>query len=465
MLHNSNYAMKIKMEIKFKDKEVLIVGTGASGIAAATLLIEKEAKVILQESKKEISVLEIKKKLPKGYNCRIIIGKLNEDEIDKLELVILSPGVPTDLEEINMIRQRKIPIWSEIELAYSFSKGKIAAITGTNGKTTTTTLVGEIMKTYYESVFVVGNIGLPYTNIVKDIADCSVTVAELSSFQLETIDLYKPDVSAILNITPDHLDRHHTMENYIKAKLNITKNQGKNEFCVLNYEDNILREIGKKLNTNVVYFSSKRKLEQGVYLEKDEIRYKEDQKEITIVNIHDLKLLGVHNYENVMAAILISIKMKVPIAYIQKAIIAFQGVEHRIEYVAEKNGVKYYNDSKGTNPDAAIKAIEAMITPTVLIGGGYDKEANYDQWIEAFNGKVTYLVLLGQTKEKIAKTAREHGFYQIILVKDLKEAVEVCAQKAQPGESVLLSPACASWGMFENYEQRGKMFKDYVNQL
>jgi UDP-N-acetylmuramoylalanine--D-glutamate ligase len=446
-------------------KKVLVVGTGKSGIAATKLLEKVGALVILYDSNDMETVDSIKEKLPEDSNAKIIIGKLEDKMTDELDIVVLSPGVPTDLDFVNELKGKNIPIWGEIELAYQFSKGKILAITGTNGKTTTTALVGEIMKTYYESVFVVGNIGIPYTDMVLDTVEDSVTVAEISSFQLETIHDFKPNVSAILNITPDHLNRHHTLENYIKAKVDITKNQGINDTCVLNYEDAKLREIGNELKTKVFYFSSKRRLEQGIYLKNENIYYNVDGKETLICNIHELNVIGTHSYENVMAGVAMAITIGVPMECIKKAITNFVAVEHRIEYVTTVNGVKYYNDSKGTNPDAAIKGIESMTTPTILIGGGYDKGSDYEDWIKAFNDKVKYLVLLGQTREKIAQTAMKLGFHNIIMVDSLKEAVEISARKASKGDSVLLSPACASWGMFKSYEERGTLFKEYVNNL
>jgi UDP-N-acetylmuramoylalanine--D-glutamate ligase len=448
-----------------EQKKVLVFGTGISGIAATKLLQQAGAEIIIYDGNDKLVESELIAKLPATFSGKILLGKLPEEIINTLDLIILSPGVPTDLEIINHMRDKNIPIWGEIELAFQFSKGKIAAITGTNGKTTTTTLVGDIMKTYYESVFVVGNIGVPYTEMVTQTNENSVTVAEMSSFQLETIQSFKPNVSAILNITPDHLNRHHTMKNYIAAKANITLNQDEKDVCVLNYEDDALREIGANLKTNVIYFSSLRNLDQGIYLDGEKIYYSKENEKTLVCNTSELNIFGRHSYENVMAAVAIGIALEVPLPYIKKAITEFVAVEHRIEYVTTKNGVKYYNDSKGTNPDASMKAIESMQTPTVLIAGGYDKGSEYDQWLDAFGDKIKYLVLLGQTREKIAEAAKNHGFYNIIMVENLKEAVEISAAKANTGECVLLSPACASWGMFINYEERGRLFKEYVNNL
>ncbi len=451
--------------MNFLGKKVLVVGAGKSGISAIELLSQEGAQAILYDANEELNKEDVRKKLPKDFKGDIILGGLPSELKSELDMVILSPGVPTDLDYVKELKNAGVMILGEVELAYNFSKGKIAAITGTNGKTTTTTLVGEIMKTYYNSVFVVGNIGVPYTQMAKNTNSDSIIVAEMSSFQLETVHRFRPDVSAILNITPDHLNRHHTMEAYIEAKVNITKNQTKEDICVLNYEDSYLRDVSQGIPATILWFSSVRELEQGLFLRNNHIIYRENEKESVVCDVNELKIIGKHNYENVMAAVGIAISLKVPMDYIHKALLEFKGVEHRIEYVTTKRGVKYYNDSKGTNPDASIQAIKAMQTKTLLIGGGYDKDSNYDEWIKAFDDKVTYLVLLGQTREKIASAAKRLGVKNIVLVDSLSEAVEFCAKHANAGESVLLSPCCASWGMFKDYEERGMLFKEYVHGL
>lgn len=445
-------------------KKVLVFGSGISGIGATCLLEKAGKEVILYDGNKALDIEKLKMQLGEDSKAEILLGDLPKEVMSSLEMVVMSPGVPTDLPIVLTMREMGIPIWGEVELAYTYGKGDVLAITGTNGKTTTTALLGEILSNYKESVFVVGNIGNPYTEEALKMTDSSVAVAEISSFQLETIHDFRPRVSAILNITPDHLNRHHTMEAYIEAKQDIARNQTKEDTCVLNYEDEVTRKFGKNLKAKVLYFSSQRKLEKGIYLEEGNIVYR-DAEEILLCHVNELKLLGVHNYENVMAASAMAIAYGVPMDVIRKTIREFAGVAHRIEFVCEKNGVLYYNDSKGTNPDAAIKGIQAMNRPTVLIGGGYDKDSTYEEWIEAFNNKVTYFVLLGQTKEKIAKAARNCGFENIVMTESLEEAVNVCAKLARPGDAVLLSPACASWGMFKNYEERGDKFKDLVKAL
>ncbi len=456
--------------MEIEGKKVLVFGSGISGEAASRLLLQKGAEIVLYDGNDSLDADKILGEITweEGQKARVVLGRLSEQQedemLDGLSLVVMSPGVPTDLPVVEKMRAKGIPVWGEIELAYVFGKGQVLAITGTNGKTTTTALLGEIMKNCKESVFVVGNIGTPYTEVALRTEEESVVVAEVSSFQLETIHTFRPKVSAILNITPDHLNRHHTMEAYIGAKEDIARNQTEEDFCVLNYEDDVLRAFGEKTGAEVLYFSSAHKLEKGVYLDGTKIICDIDRP-IEICDVSELKILGTHNHENVMAAVAMAYAFGVPVEIIRSTLREFQGVEHRIEFVTEKNGVAYYNDSKGTNPDAAIKGIRAMNRPTVLIGGGYDKDSDYDEWIEAFDGKVKKLVLLGATREKIAETAERHGFRDIVLADSFEEAFAQCVEAAQPGDAVLLSPACASWGMFKNYEERGDKFKELVNRL
>ena len=446
-------------------QKVLVAGTGISGIAAAKLLLKKGGEVVLYDGNANLDEKKLKENFDEDAKVTVVLGELTRTDLLGVELSIISPGISLEAPFVQVLDEAEIPIWSEIQLAHHCAKGKLAAITGTNGKTTTTALTGEIMKAHYESVFVVGNIGMPYTEHALETTDDSVTVAEVSSFQLETIMDFHPNVSAILNITPDHLDRHKTMECYIEVKEGIAKNQGEEDTCVLNYDDAVLREFGQDLKPKVIFFSSRHTLDEGLYLDGETIVWKEGSKVTEIINVNELKLLGRHNHENVMAAVAISSKMGVPMDTIRKVLREFKAVEHRIEFVTERFGVKYYNDSKGTNPDAAMQAIKAMPGPTLLIAGGYDKHSEFDEWIESFDGKVRYLVLIGQTRDKIADCAKKHGFTDIMYAEDLLEAVQVCASYANIGDNVLLSPACASWGMFKNFEERGEKFKEYVRSL
>lgn len=448
------------------NKKVLVVGTGISGIAACELLLSKGIDTTLFDGNKELDLDKLYEKSACLKNVPIILGELEKKDMEAFDVCVLSPGVPTDIPMVNDMRASGITIWGEIELAYYFGKGKVLAITGTNGKTTTTALTGEILSNYFADSYVVGNIGIPYTSVAAKTKDETVTVAEVSSFQLETIVDFKPVVSAILNITPDHLNRHHTMEAYIEAKEDVTKNQTKEDVCVLNYEDEVLREFGlNKCPATVVFFSSKRKLDNGLYYEDENIYFAKDGKSSLVINVNELNILGKHNYENVMAAVAMTLSVGIPMDKIVEVLKKFVAVEHRIEYVTEKRGIKFYNDSKGTNPDAAIQAIRAMNRPTMLIGGGYDKQSEYDEWIEAFDGKVKELVLIGQTKEKIESCAHKHGFMNTVLFDTFEEAIVYCYEHAVSGDAVLLSPACASWGMFPNYEERGRIFKDIVRNL
>ena len=452
------------------DKKVLVAGCGRSGICATKLLIDKGEEVILFDENKKNSlsvngVLENLEETGKSPKLKVVLGELKEDILSQVAVMVISPGIPTDSAFVLKVKEKNIPVWSEIELAYYYEQGTVVAITGTNGKTTTTSLVGEIMKAHNPSSYVVGNIGIPYTQQVTKTTNDSVTVAEISSFQLETIIDFKPHVAAILNVTPDHLDRHYTFENYAACKAAVSRNQSQDDYIVVNYDDPETRKLVDTLSGKVIYFSRLEALEEGVYVKDGSIVIRENHNEVKVLELKHIQILGDHNVENVLAAVAIAYYSGVPVATIEKVCVEFKGVPHRIEYVRTVNGVEYYNDSKGTNPDAAIKGIQAMRSTTYLIGGGYDKKSSYNEWIDSFNGKVKKLVLLGQTANDIDKCAKTRGFVDTVIVESLEEAVTYCYQNALEGECVLLSPACASWGMFDNYEQRGDMFKEYVNKL
>ncbi len=445
-------------------KKIVVVGTGVSGIGAVKLLSNTHARIILYDGNSKLDEKAVRDKLPPDGNVEIIIGDMPQSVAESTDLLVISPGVPIDSPIVLQFKEAGVTVWGEIELAYNFEKGTVYAITGTNGKTTTTTLVGEIMKNFNPDTFVVGNIGTSYTGEVLKTTDNSVTVAEISSFQLETIQDFKPLGTAILNITPDHLNRHYTMENYIKVKESITRNQKGEGYCVLNYDDEALRKFGDTID-NAVYFSSVTKPGRGAYLDGTMIKYTEDGSDTDIIDVNDMFIFGKHNYENAMAAVAMTINAGVPVEIIRKVIREFKGVEHRIEFVRELNGVAYYNDSKGTNPDSSIKALEAMSKPTIIIAGGYDKHSEFDGFIDAFKGKVKLMVLIGETAPQIEKTAIAHGFNSIVNADSLESAVQICYNNAVDGDVVLLSPACASWDMFKNFEQRGELFKEYVNRL
>ncbi len=457
---------------ELKDRRVIVVGTGKSGIGSAVLLEKNGALPVLYDQndktdKKAVKAV-LREKLGKETKAEVYTGDFPKVLVENAVLTVLSPGVPVDADFVVYMKEHGMHVWGEIELAYHFAKGSVIAITGTNGKTTTTSLVGQIMQAHYDSVYIVGNIGNPYTDAAPLMREDTVSVAEISSFQLETIEEFHPRVSAILNISPDHLNRHHTMENYVAAKEAVTINQTQEDYCILNYENEYTRNFGDRCPAKVVYFSSAQRLENGLYYENEDIYLAVEGVPQRLLNVKtDMNLVGVCNIENVMAAIGISMSAGVPMETIVAAVKRFVAVEHRIEYVATKKGVVYYNDSKATNTDAAIQGIKAMDRPTILIGGGYDKDSTYDDWIRCFDGKVKKLVLIGQTREKIAACAVRCGFpKEDILFEDTFEAaLEACVREAAAGDAVLLSPACASWGMFPNYEVRGTQFKEYVMNL
>ena len=448
-----------------KAKNYLIVGAGRSGIAAAQMLTKLNENFTIYDGNSNLNTEAVSQQVADNGDIPFILGDVTSAELQGFDICVVSPGVPLDTPVMLAVKEAGIPIYSEIELAYLYDKGDIIAITGTNGKTTTTSLVYEIMRSHDSDTLLVGNIEIPYTGLALTSKDGGATVAEISSFQLETMITFRPKVSAILNITPDHLDRHKTMENYADIKKSIAKNQTADDYCVLNYEDEVLREFGKTLGCKVIFFSSLRELTDGYFYKDGTIYFAEKGSVTPYINVDETNLVGLHNYENIMAAVAMTKSFGVDEETIKSALRRFTAVEHRIEYVATKKGVKYYNDSKGTNTDAAIKAIDAMPSTTVLIGGGYDKDADFSEWVSHFPNKVRKLVLMGQTREKIAEACDAIGFKDYCFAEDLKEAVDICYESAKEGDCCLLSPACASWGMFKCYQQRGEMFKEYVRAL
>lgn len=447
--------------MEYNGKKALVCGMARSGIAAAKLLNRLGARVTLQDMKKreEISadVLALE-----GEGIVLYTGA-NPDEIAcAQDLIVLSPGIPCDLPFIAAAEEAGIEVISEVELAYRLTPCPITAITGTNGKTTTTTLTGEIMKTAYSGTAVVGNIGIPYSEEVERLTEKDWVVAEISSFQMEKAKEFHPHISAVLNITPDHLNRHKTMDVYIAMKERVFAKQTAVDFCILNHGDEICRKMADKTAAKVFFFDSSETLAEGIYLDGDAIEVRWGAINETLIHVDELQILGVHNYENVMAAAAMGICAGIALDTIRAVLKGFAGVAHRIEYVATVDGVDYYNDSKGTNVDASIRAVLAMKKPIVLIGGGYDKGSSFDEWTKLFPGRVKHLVLIGVTAPKVRASAEKFGFTAISDCETFEEAVDLCREKAEDGDCVLLSPACASWGMFDNYEQRGDMFKEQV---
>lgn len=447
--------------MEYNGKKALVCGMARSGIAAAKLLNRLGARVTLQDMKKreEISadVLALE-----GEGIVLYTGA-NPDEIAcAQDLIVLSPGIPCDLPFIAAAEEAGIEVISEVELAYRLTPCPITAITGTNGKTTTTTLTGEIMKTAYSGTAVVGNIGIPYSEEVERLTEKDWVVAEISSFQMEKAKEFHPHISAVLNITPDHLNRHKTMDVYIAMKERVFAKQTAADFCILNHGDEACRKMADKTAAKVFFFDSSETLAEGIYLDGDAIEVRWGAINETLIHVDELQILGVHNYENVMAAAAMGICAGIALDTIRAVLKGFAGVAHRIEYVATVDGVDYYNDSKGTNVDASIRAVLAMKKPIVLIGGGYDKGSSFDEWTKLFPGRVRHLVLIGVTAPKVRASAEKFGFTAISDCETFEEAVDLCREKAEDGDCVLLSPACASWGMFDNYEQRGDMFKEQV---
>ena len=457
----------------FSKKKILICGMGRSGIASAIILKKIGAKIIICD-KKEKNDLNLNKELLDVDFC--LQKDMDKKIIDDLDLIILSPGVKNDLDFLVYAREKNIKIWSEIELAYRIGcKKKIIGITGTNGKTTVTSLVGEIIKKYDKNSFVGGNIGVALTQKILDLDLINkknwdlerLIVAEISNLQLENIELFKPKVSVILNITPDHLDWHKTFENYVCAKERIFENQDENDFCVLNFDDDVCKKLVNKIKAKIVFFSVKEKLDSGVYLDKNKIVIKKNNSEAKIfMDISKINLLGEHNIYNVLATIGICCCVGVDLKIIYDGIINFKAVAHRLEFVREINGIKFYNDSKATNVDAGIKALEALKDKNIiLIGGGYDKKNDFYDWIKKFKS-VKKLILIGEVKNKIAKQCDELGFKNYYVCEDnLELAIKKAIEFGESGDYVLLSPACASWDMFKNFEERGDMFKKIINKM
>ena len=440
---------------------------GRSGRAAVGALIEKGAEVSIQDSKNAADFEPEFLEEMRASNVKEYLGCVPED-MSAFDMLVLSPGVPPRLDFIQDAKASGAEVIGELELAYRLCKGSFVAITGTNGKTTTTTLVGEIYKAAGRDTIVGGNIGNAIAVDAMNAKEETWMITETSSFQLETIKEFQPVVSAILNLTPDHMDRHGTMEEYGRVKARIFENQTPDQYCVLNYDDGACFELAERegCRATVVPFSRKEELEFGAFAKDGRIVIRNKAGEmIDICGVDELLIPGTHNLENALAAAAVCYFGGIDPEVIGKAMKAFPGVAHRIELCCEKNGVRFVNDSKGTNTDAAIKAIEAMKENIILIAGGYDKGATYDDFINVFPGRVKELILLGKTAPQIKAAAEAAGFTNITMAADMEECVAAAWEKAQPGDVVLLSPACASWDMYDNFEQRGDHFKECAQKL
>ncbi len=445
-------------------KNILVVGLGVSGIACIKGLSKLGANVYAFDEK---SREDLKERLIEiqDINVEYFLGNEEIEKInfEKLDYAIKSPGIKYEVPIIKKLMENKVEVISDVEAAYRVTNARIVSITGTNGKTTTTTLLGEMMRESGKAYKVTGNIGFGIFNDALNASSEDILVAEVSSFQLGGTSKYKPFISILTNITPDHLDYHHTLENYVAAKFKNLTNQDENDYAILNYEDETIRRNSDNIKASKIFFSSERILDNGIFVENGYMVFKSESKREVIINTKDIFIPGKHNLENAMAACGAAIAMGLDASLMAKVLKEFKGVEHRLEFIGEYNKVKFYNDSKGTNPDSSIKAVQGIEKPIILIAGGYDKESSYDEFIKAFDHKVKALILLGQTADAIEKCARKYGFTHIYRVNSMDEAVKMSFELAKEGDNVLLSPACASWGMYPNYEVRGEDFKERVN--
>lgn len=446
-------------------KKVLVVGLGKSGKAAARALNNAGAVVSIQDSSTADKLDTQFLQYMKNENIEAFLGS-KPDDMGAYDTLVLSPGVPTDLDFIEDARNKGIEIIGEIELAYRLSLGNFIAITGTNGKTTTTSLVGNIMEAAGRKTAVVGNIGSPVVAEADDADADTWLVTEVSSFQLETVDEFRPHVAAILNLTPDHLNRHKTMEAYAAAKARITENQTEDDYFVYNGDDELVSEIACNSKAKKIPFYRSTEPELGAYVDDTSIIVKDENGgKHFICHTEDLMIIGEHNIENVLAASAIAFFSGVDVNTIALAVRSFAGVEHRIELCGRVDGVDYYNDSKGTNTDAAIIALKALENNIILIAGGDGKSQDFSELAAMFKDRVKALILLGRDAAIIEEAARKHGFENIYNCKDMPDCVRKAAELAKEGDKVILSPACASWDMYDNFEQRGRHFKNCVKEL
>lgn len=445
-------------------KKVLVVGGGKSGQAVCEFLAAKGAYATLTDSRtyEQMSGLA-DSLLAKGVQLEL--GHYPEVNRDKYDLLVVSPGVPLSIPPIAKAYEIGIPVIGEMELAFRFAVTPIVAITGTNGKTTTTSLIGQLFRDAGYPTLVAGNIGLPLVSQVENYGPEGIIVAEVSSFQLETTSTFAPRVAVVLNITPDHLDRHGSMEEYTRAKALIFAHQQPADWTVLNYDDQITRKMAGDCPGQVIFFSRKHTLEKGIFVQNSKIVVAGESGIFEVCDINSLQIPGAHNLENALAAVAAGYAMGVTAVNMAKTLSTFPGVAHRLEHVAHIKGADYINDSKGTNPDASIKALEAYDKPIILIAGGKNKGIDFTEFAAKIKERVRVLIVLGADGYQIAEAAKAQGVSNIFYAGDYKEAVSIAHDQARPGEVVLLSPACTSWDMFKNFEERGDLFKKLVLDL
>lgn len=447
-----------------KNKRVLVVGLGKSGIAAAMFLRDKGARVTVSDSR---SAKELEKELPALLESGIMVetGGHGLLTFRRQDLIVVSPGVPYDTPELKQVRGFGVPIIGELELASRYLQGQVTAITGSNGKTTTTTLVGEIFANSGRATQVGGNIGVPVIELVARSSAATMNVLEVSSFQLETVEEFAPHIAVVLNITPDHLDRHGSFENYAAMKARITEKQTPVDFLVLNGEDKPTQMIAAKTKAQVFWFSPRRPVKQGAFVHGESIVFvpSEGAKAEPVMPVAEIPLKGAHNVENVLAAVCAARLGGVPAESIRKSVAGFKAVEHRLEFVIDVRGVAYFNDSKATNVDATKKALEAFSGGVHLILGGKDKDSDYTELADLIRQRVKLVYTIGSAAEKIERHLA--GVTKIISAGTLDAAVREAAQSAVPGDVVLLAPACSSFDQFQSYEHRGRVFKELVKGL
>ena len=442
-------------------KKILVIGLARTGVATSLFCTRHGATVTATDTRAESELADAVGKL-RAAGVWFQLGGYTESILASQGLVIPSPGVPADAEILKAARAKNIPVWSEIELADRFLNGRLIGITGSNGKTTTTSLAEHILKNSGFSTLLAGNIGTPLIDVVERTTDQTVAVAELSSFQLELIETFRPNISVFLNLTPDHLDRHSSMEAYGAAKARIFEKQTAADFAILNADDPTSAPYAPT-RPRVFWFSRKQRVAQGAFLRGEEIVFRRDGEEEAILKQSEIPLPGAHNLENVLAAVVSTRLAGAEPSQIAKAIRSFAGVEHRIEFVAEHNGVRYYNDSKATNVDATLKALDAFPGRILIILGGKDKGSDYTVLKARLREKAILALLIGAAAEKIE--SQISGSIAIERAGTLDRAVEIASQTAHSGDIVLLAPSCASFDQFENYEHRGRVFKQLVHQL
>jgi UDP-N-acetylmuramoylalanine--D-glutamate ligase len=442
-------------------KRVLVVGLARTGIVTALFSAGYGATVTATDERPESQLAETAEKL-RAAGVKLELGGFIPSSFLEQDLIVVSPGVPARIEPLEKARAQGIAVWSEIELAWRFLRGKLIAITGSNGKTTTTSLVAHILKTSNVPTLVGGNIGTPLLALVETSVDTTITVAEISSFQLETVEGFRPEIGVLLNLAPDHLDRHGTFEEYAQVKMRMFENQLERDIVLLNADD---PEVTKRMpaKPKIFWFSRQKRVATGAFLRDDQIIFRNEGSEVELARLADIQLRGQHNVENVLAACAAAYLAGAIPSAIAAGVKSFRGVEHRLEFVAEISGVQYYNDSKATNVDAAVKALEAFPGPMIVILGGRDKGSPYTPLRELLRERARLALLIGESAEKIASELGDA--VQFENAGTLPQALRIAVAHAQPGDTVLLALACSSFDQFENYEHRGREFKELIAKM